>query len=103
MIIITSKRDGFRRAGLAHRKGPVEYADGHFTDDQLADLQAEPMLTVQIVAAQPASRPNAKDAIEAVRATATIEDLDQLAAGEDRQTVITAIDRRRAELNTPEA
>lgn len=48
MIKITSKRHLFRRAGIVHPKGPVEYPDGKFTKEQLAALQAEPMLTVEI-------------------------------------------------------
>lgn len=48
MITITSKRDGFRRCGMAHPTGPVEYPDSRFTKAQLKELQAEPMLTVTV-------------------------------------------------------
>lgn len=47
MIIITSKKDGFRRCGVAHPMAPTMYEDGSFTPDQINELQAEPMLTVQ--------------------------------------------------------
>jgi len=46
MIRITSKRDGFRRCGIAHSQTPTEYKDDQFTKEQLDALKAEPMLTV---------------------------------------------------------
>ncbi len=45
-ITITSKRDGFRRCGVAHRDVPVTWPDGSFTEEQLAILRAEPALVV---------------------------------------------------------
>lgn len=47
-ITITAKRDGFRRCGVAHRDVPVTWPDGHFTDEQIAILRAEPALVVHI-------------------------------------------------------
>jgi hypothetical protein len=49
MIIISSKREGFRRCGMAHPKKATEHADDAFSKEALAILQAEPMLTVQVV------------------------------------------------------
>lgn len=49
MIVITSKKDGFRRAGIAHSEKPTEYADDHFTDEQMRALLAEDKLIVQHV------------------------------------------------------
>jgi hypothetical protein len=49
MIVITSKREGFRRCGLAHAARPVEWPDERWTGDELAALLAEPMLTVEVV------------------------------------------------------
>ncbi len=46
MIRITSKKDGFRRAGIAHSSVPADYPDDRFTQEQLATLKAEPMLIV---------------------------------------------------------
>jgi len=46
MIVITSKRDGFRRCGLAHSAVEKKYADDFFSADQLDELMAEPMLVV---------------------------------------------------------
>lgn len=45
-ITITSKRDGFRRCGVAHRDVPVTWPDGSFTEEQIAILRAEPALVV---------------------------------------------------------
>lgn len=63
MIIITAKKDGFRRCGVAHSAKPVEYQDDAFTPDQLAELQADPMLVVELTEAKdskPASKPAGK-------------------------------------------
>jgi hypothetical protein len=49
MIRITSRIDGFRRCGVAHPKAATEYADDRFSKKELEALQAEPMLTVEIV------------------------------------------------------
>lgn len=45
-ILITAKRDGFRRLGIAHSAQGTAYPDDHFTPAQLAVLKAEPMLVV---------------------------------------------------------
>jgi hypothetical protein len=44
---IISKKDGFRRCGIAHPAAPVIYPDGKFTPEQIAILKAEPMLIVE--------------------------------------------------------
>lgn len=49
MIRITSKQAGFRRCGVAHPAAPTDHADDAFTPAQLKQLQAEPMLLVEIV------------------------------------------------------
>ena len=51
MIRITAKQDGFRRCGIAHSKEPVEYGDERFDADELAVLQAEPLLVVETLRA----------------------------------------------------
>ncbi|MHC1700290.1 MAG: HI1506-related protein [Humidesulfovibrio sp.] len=53
-IIITAKKDGFRRCGMAHPAKPVEHPDGTYSEEQLATLRAEPMLVVQELVAVPA-------------------------------------------------
>ncbi len=65
MIIITAKKDGFRRCGVAHSARPVEHKDDAFTPEQLAELQAEPMLVVELVTEKangPAPKPVQKPA-----------------------------------------
>lgn len=44
---ITSKREGFRRAGRAWSVTPIVVAADDLTPEQLAQLRAEPMLTVE--------------------------------------------------------
>lgn len=46
MIYITSKREGFWRCGIAHSETTTAYPDDRFTPDELARLDAEPMLIV---------------------------------------------------------
>jgi hypothetical protein len=52
MIKIRSKKAGFRRCGIAHPKEAVQYPDDRFSEEELAILQAEPMLVVEIVKEQ---------------------------------------------------
>jgi hypothetical protein len=49
LIRIRSKRDKFRRAGVEHPAEPVDYPDDHFTTEQMAAIEAEPMLVVERV------------------------------------------------------
>lgn len=46
-IRISARRDGFRRAGMSHAKGPVDHPAGTFTPAQLAALKTEPQLHVE--------------------------------------------------------
>lgn len=46
MIRIQSRKPGFRRCGIAHPKEPVEYSNDHFIEDEVAILEAEPVLIV---------------------------------------------------------
>ncbi len=48
MIRISSKREGFRRCGIAHTVTPVDYPDDRWSPAELAQLRAEPMLTVEV-------------------------------------------------------
>lgn len=48
VIDITSKRDGFRRAGMVHSEKTQTYPLSQFTKAQIALLQSEPMLVVAI-------------------------------------------------------
>jgi hypothetical protein len=47
MIRITSKKDGFRRCGIAHSSSPTDYPDDQFSKKELKRLKAESMLIVQ--------------------------------------------------------
>ena len=47
MIEITSKREGFRRCGVAHPKGPTQHPNDRFNKGELKILDDEPMLTVE--------------------------------------------------------
>ena len=62
MIRITSKVEGFRRAGIAHPASPTDYANDAFTKQQLAQLKAEPMLVVEELDDKPADKPASKAA-----------------------------------------
>jgi hypothetical protein len=53
MIRITSRVDGFRRCGVAHSKVATDHPDAAFSKKQLAELQNEPMLTVEVIADEP--------------------------------------------------
>jgi len=46
MIRITSKKDGFRRCGVAHPSKPTEYPNDRFGEEQLAALRTDTMLIV---------------------------------------------------------
>jgi hypothetical protein len=54
MIKISSKKEGFRRAGMAHTKESKEYSDDFFNAEQLAALKAEPMLDVTVISSDTA-------------------------------------------------
>ena len=47
---ITAKIAGFRRCGIAHAETPTDYPEGSFTPEEIARLEAEPMLVVQRLA-----------------------------------------------------
>lgn len=48
-IIITAKRHGFRRCGIAHSSEPTPYRDDRFTATQLKALINDPQLVVSYV------------------------------------------------------
>ena len=102
MIIITSKKAGFRRCGIAHPVEPTEYPDGTFTPEQIEALHAEPMLVVREACeskAELTDKPtSAADMIALIRKTTTLEELHKLSEGETRKTVIDAVAARWKEL-----
>ena len=54
MIEITSKREGFRRAGVAHSVQPTSWPDDAFTKEQLEALRVEKNLQVKVIKDKPA-------------------------------------------------
>lgn len=57
-VAIKSKREGFRRCGVAHPKPWTEYPDGMFTLEELEILEAEPMLDVIFKEPEPEPEPD---------------------------------------------
>lgn len=100
MIRITSKKAGFRRAGIAHSKQPTEYKDDCFSKSELKQLKAEPNLTVEIGEDKKNStpKPNVPTTVKLVEAAATLAALKVLADGETRKGVLEAISKRGDEL-----
>jgi hypothetical protein len=45
-VIITARRDGFRRGGIAHSAAGTFYPDGALTEDQLHAFRKDPQLVV---------------------------------------------------------
>lgn len=48
VVRISAKREGFRRAGMAHSKAATEHPLSRFTPDQVEELLAEPNLMVEL-------------------------------------------------------
>ena len=55
-IRITSRKEGFRRCGIAHSEKPVVYPDDRFSAEELEMLEAEPMLIVERIAGEDGGR-----------------------------------------------
>ncbi|MDO9625145.1 MAG: HI1506-related protein [Pseudomonas sp.] len=52
IIRIRSKRDGYHRCGVAHPKVATQHAAERFTKAELERLQADPVLTVELLDGQ---------------------------------------------------
>lgn len=99
MIRIKSKQEGFRRCGVAHSKNAVEYADDRFSEDELAILQGESMLVVEVLPYSNQPPQAARAIIAQVKVTEDMAELDRLAAeNQDRKSVLDAIEKRRKDL-----
>jgi len=48
MIRITSKKDGFRRCGIAHTLAAIDYPNDQFSEEQIKQLLTEPNLVVEV-------------------------------------------------------
>tara|TARA_B100001939_G_scaffold72990_1_gene61145 strand:- start:454 stop:660 length:207 start_codon:yes stop_codon:yes gene_type:complete len=46
VIVISAKKDGFRRCGVAHSAAETEWPGDYFSGEDLEILKAEPMLVV---------------------------------------------------------
>lgn len=101
MIIITSKKNGFRRCGVAHPAEKTEYPNDFFTAEQIEELHNEPMLVVLEGDEEAAKLSNklapARELVALVK-QASAEDLAKLAKGETRKQVLEAIEARSKEL-----
>lgn len=60
-IVITAKKDKFRRCGVAHSKEPTTWPDGKWSPKELQALKAEPLLVVQEVAEEAGKGKKEKD------------------------------------------
>jgi len=85
---------------------PLEFDQKRFAPGltiELTEDQAGPLLAVKVIGDpvddNAPARSNATETIKLVEAAETLEDLDKLAAGEDRKTVLDAIEKRRAALS----
>jgi hypothetical protein len=58
MIFIQSKTDGFRRCGEAHSTAGRQFSDERFTDEELAEMEADPELMVRHIPDPPAQDPD---------------------------------------------
>jgi len=49
IVRIKSKRDGYRRCGISHPRLATDHPAERFTESMLAKLQADPVLTVELI------------------------------------------------------
>ena len=75
MILIKSKKEGFRRCGLAHPAKEVLYSDDRFTAAELAILTAEPMLTWERIIIRPYV--SVSDDVPVIPAQAEIQEAEE--------------------------
>jgi hypothetical protein len=54
---IVAKRDGFRRAGIAHSSSAKDHPISNFTEEQIEALKDEPNLVVVEVELEPEPKP----------------------------------------------
>ena len=101
MIRISSKREGFRRCGVAHPAVATDYADDVFTDEQMEILQNDPMLIVEILGENGKVQLSVKDTVTALKAAQTLEEFEKLLVGEIREGVLKAAASLRKKLDPP--
>lgn len=93
-IRITSAIDGFRRAGVSHPKSPTTYPDYFFTEEQLAQLEAEPRLVVEHIDADQISDPatDPQGTVEPDHVSGTVEATTTTEIGEGANLLQPLID-----------
>ena len=92
MIRITSKTEGFRRAGISHTREPVDHQDDKFSKEEMALLQAEPMLVVQHVEDSSEGDPEADLAATILTAMAGLDAMDGTLWTESGKPQVKAIE-----------
>ncbi len=71
IVRIKSKRDGYRRCGIAHPRLPTDHPAERFTEGMLAKLQADPVLTVELLDGEGAEPAKAKPGARSTSAKPT--------------------------------
>lgn len=104
MIRITSKKDGFRRCGIAHSKKSIEYQNDKFSMAELKILKAEPMLVVEVVEEKQKEKttkaPTAKELAAQVMEAGSVDEINKLLPeGDLPKTLKDAVDRRTKQLS----
>ena len=75
-VFVQSRKEGFRRCGVAHSAERTEYPDDHWTAEQLAELKAEKQLMV----------------VEVQAATADLATADQATTDDPENPALVAAD-----------
>lgn len=97
-ILISSKKDGFRRCNMAHPKGPTPYADDHFTDKELDVLGADPMLKVEYLADDSVAETPAPEEMTVAELKALLDTLDvDYTAGAKKAGLVDLVKQHTAE------
>lgn len=93
-IRITSAIEGFRRAGVSHPKSPTTYPDHFFTEEQRAQLEAEPRLVVEHIDADQITDPatDPQGAVEPDHVSGTVEATTTTEIGEGANLLQPLID-----------
>jgi len=89
-----TRREGIWRAGVFHPAEWVEHPAAAFNEEQQQLLQGERLLEIE---AADETLP-AKEMVLLVGQAESLEELDALLKGEQRKSVLAAVDKRRAAL-----
>ena len=91
---ITAQNDGFRRCGIPHPAQPTDHPAGRFTEEQIAILKADPMLTVVEIEDAPDHEAEKKALAE--KEAAEKDAADKKAAAEKEAAEKDAADKKAA-------